>query len=280
VVRSRVRRRSVVAAIVVGALIGGAAVARELWLNDTARAVDTSEVLKRFREQTDPVVTPGAVTSETVPLETVPPQTASLPPLGVYTYATSGSEHIDVLGGTGHDYPKQTTVTVTRDGCGVNLRWDLLQERREDWRLCTGPDGIVWQAQGGHFYHEFFGHGELQTLVCDRPALLVPLDGAARPEVPLECHLDTQEWQPQWTVIGLDTRTVGGVAVPVTHVRMVIDMNGKYYEHTTMDYWLDTHGLPVHVAGTKTSKTNSGLVGDVVYTETISADLESLEPLR
>jgi hypothetical protein len=47
-----------------------------------------------------------------------------------------------------------------------------------------------------------------------------------------------------------------------------------------MDYWLDAHGLPVHIAGTKTSKSDSGLVGDVVYTETISADLESTVPLR
>jgi hypothetical protein len=144
----------------------------------------------------------------------------------------------------------------------------------------VGTPGVVWQPQGGHFYHEFFGHGQLQTLTCDRPALLVPVDGAPRPAVPLECQLDAEQWQPQWTVIGPETRTVAGVAVPVTHVRMVVDMNRKYYEHTTMDYWLDAHGLPVHVAGTKTSKTDSGLVGDVVYTETISADLESLQPLR
>jgi hypothetical protein len=139
---------------------------------------------------------------------------------------------------------------------------------------------VVWQATGGHFYHEFFGHGQLQTLTCDRPALLVPLDGAARPAVPLECQLDTEQWQPKWTVLGPDTRTVAGVTIPVIHVRMVVGMDRKYYEHTTMDYWFDAHGLPVHVAGTKTSKSYSGLVGDVVYTETISADLESLEPLR
>jgi hypothetical protein len=47
-----------------------------------------------------------------------------------------------------------------------------------------------------------------------------------------------------------------------------------------MDHWLDAHGLPVHVEGAKMSESSSGLVGDVIYTETIGADLESLEPLR
>jgi hypothetical protein len=242
--------------------------------------VDAGEAVQRFRDRTDPIegrTTDGAVV---VTGDTTAPAAATLPTLGVYRYATSGSEHIDVLGGTGHAYPAETTLTVTREGCGVNLRWDLLKERWEDWRLCTGPEGVVWQAQGGHFYHEFFSHGQRQTLTCDRPALLVPLDGALRPAVPLECQLDTEEWQPRWTVLGPDTRTVAGVKVPVMHVRMVVNMNRTYYEHTTMDYWLDAHGLPVHVAGTKTSKSNSGLVGDVIYTETISADLESFEPLR
>jgi hypothetical protein len=278
----------IVFAIVAGVVVGGVIVVRQLVLNDSTSAIGATEAVKRFRDRTDPTDVLDTTASHggtgdvagTVAADTTPARAASLPELGVYRYSTSGSEHIDVLGGTGHTYPAQTTITVTRDGCGVNLRWDLLKERREDWRLCTGPAGVVWQAQGGHFYHEFFGHGQLQTLTCDRPALLVPLDSAPRPNLPLECQLDTEEWQPQWTVIGPDTRTVAGVQVPVMHVRMVVDMNRKYYEHTTMDYWLDAHGLPVHVAGTKTSKSNSGLVGDVVYTETISADLESLDPLR
>jgi hypothetical protein len=268
-----------VIAIVVGVLIGGTIVVRQWVLNDSTSAVDTNEAVKRFRDRTDPDTVSDSGVSDTTATTTVVAR-ATPPTLGVYRYSTSGAEHIDALGGTGHTYPSQTTLTVTADACGTSLRWDLLKERWENWRLCPTTAGIVWQAQGGHFYHEFYGHGQMQTLTCDRPALLVPLNQAPRPTAPLECQLDTEEWQPQWTVIGPDTRTVAGVSVPVMHVRMVVDMNRKYYEHTTMDYWLDAHGLPVHVAGTKTSKSASGLVGDVIYTETISADLESLEPLR
>jgi hypothetical protein len=270
----------IVIAVVVGVLAGGAIIVRQVVFNDSTSSIDASEALKRFRDRTVPTEGVDTVATAAATGDTAPVAAATLPTLGVYRYATSGSEHIDVLGGTGHTYPAETTLTVTPDGCGVNLRWDLLKERREDWRLCTTTAGVVWQAQGGHFYHEFFNHGQLQTLTCDRPALLVPLDHAPRPSLPLDCQLDSEQWQPQWTVIGPDTRTVAGVQIPVMHVRMVVDMNRKYYEHTTMDYWFDAHGLPVHVAGTKTSKSNSGLVGDVIYTETISADLESLEPLR
>jgi hypothetical protein len=276
----------IVIAVVLSVLAVAAIAVRQIWLNNTVGVVDTAKALDRFRAHTTvPDTTTVATAAAAGTVETAAPvvaaaPAATLPALGVYQYTTSGGEHIDVLGGTGHAYPQLTTITVTADGCGVLLRWDLLEQRREDWRLCLGPDGVTWQPEGGHYYHEFFQHGELQTLVCDRPAVLVPNDHRPRDTVAEHCQLNTAEWLPQWTVLGTETRTVGATSVRVTHVRMVVETGGRYYEHTTVDYWLDDHGLPVHIADTKTSKNYRGIIGDVVYTETITADLVSLSPLR
>jgi hypothetical protein len=274
--RSRVRRRVLIATCIVGALVGTAVVVRQLWLNDTARVVDADQAVERFRSQS--TVTVEASTTA-VPLASPDTPAASVPETGVYRYTTDGAEQIDVLGGAAHPYPAETTVTVSADGCGVMLRWDLLVERREEWRLCAAADGIVMQTTGA-FYHEFFAHGSLETLVCNQSVLLVPLDGAPREPVGQRCTLNDREWRPVWEVIGRDTRTVEGHELQVTHVRMSVQDDDEYWEHVVADYWLDEHGLPVSMTAVKESKSSSGLVGDVVYQEHYVVDLASIAPLR
>jgi hypothetical protein len=64
------------------------------------------------------------------------------------------------------------------------------------------------------------------------------------------------------------------------HVRETIEDTSAYWEHTLVDWWLDDHGLPIRMTSTKSSKSNSGLVGDVVYTEHYTVTLQSLTPMR
>ena len=270
--RSRVRRRIIVASLALGARGAGAIVAREIWLNDTARVVDEHRAVERFRQSTAPVTEVTEVT-EAAPL------VASLPEPGVYRYTTTGFEHVDVFGGSTHQYPRTTTLTVTDDGCGVLLRWDLLQERREEWRLCVDDRGVVWQTSGA-FYHEFFQHGQVDAMTCDRPVVLVPIDRRPREGVAESCLLAGSIWTPEWRVLEQGTRAVDGRDVRVIHVRMTVDIRTRYYERTTVDYWLDDHGLPLSIAATKISNSDSGLAGDVVYTESLTAELDSLSPLR
>lgn len=278
--RSRVRRRILIATFVVGALAGTAVVVRQLWLNDSARVVGSDEAVERFRSQTTAAPI-GSTTSVVSSSDSATPglPTVAVPEPGVYRYATDGSEQIDVLGGATHPYPAETTITVSADGCGVLLRWDLLVERREEWRLCAASDGVVLQTTGA-FYHEFFAHGSLEEMVCNQSVLLVPLDGTPRAPVTQHCTLNDREWLPVWEVIGPDTRTVDGEEFPVTHVRMTVQDDDEYWEHVVADYWLDQRGLPVSMTAVKESKSSSGLVGDVVYQEHYVVDLAALTPLR
>lgn len=276
---SRFRRRLIVATVLIGALVITGLVVRRLWLTDTARVVDADEAVERFRDQSSTTLSASSPPATPVAVSTTAPPQFTVPEPGVYRYATTGEEGIDVLGGATHTYPAETTITVIADGCGVLLRWDLLKERSEETRLCATPQGIEQQPTGA-FYHEFFQHGEREDMVCDRGVLVVPADGAAGEVVPLACRLNDRPWLPEWQVLGRDVRIVEGAEVEVTHLRLTVQDDDEYWEHVVADWWLDDHGLPIEMTATKESKSNSSLVGDVVYHETYTATLASLTPLR
>jgi hypothetical protein len=262
-----VPRRFIIAGCVVVALVATAEVVRHLWVHDSARVVNAGDAVSAYRS------------SSTTTSTTTVTRVVRGPATGVYRYLTSGSEHIDVLGGATHHYPKLTSITVTQAGCGVTLRWDVLKERREEWQLCGTPRGVELGTHGIQL-HMFFGHGDLEPFVCDRAVLLTPADRVPSPPVQLDCRLMGAVWRPAWEVVGPERRSVGTATIPVTHVRETVADNSSYFEHTVVDWWLDDHGLPIAMTSTKSSKSNSGLVGDVVYTEHYSATLQSLTPMR
>ena len=249
------------------------------WPNDAARSVDADEALDRFRNDTS---VPGtAIDSTLVPVAdtTIPAAVVTTPEPGVYRYATEGSESVDILGGTTHVYPAETLLTVVDRGCGALLRWDVLRERFDEWNICATPEGITWQPTDMVWYHEFFGSGRREPAACDRAALVVPADFMPLAPQALDCTCDNRPWPAVWEVLGSETRVIEGVEVPVMHVRMTIDWVGELYERTVNDWWFAATGLPVAMTSTKESRSDSGVLGAVTYTETYSAELLSLTPM-
>lgn len=282
----RGRRRLIVATLVLGALVVTGLVVRRLWLTDTARVVDAQDALERFHDQqstTTPAAPRGSAVDAAGPTTVVATSTTVAPAFtlaapGVYRYVTNGSEQIDVLGGAHHDYPAETLLTVVPEGCGNRMRWDVLRERWEDLAVCVTPDGIELQPTSTN-YHEFFQHGQEQIVQCDRATLVVPADGAPRPADALQCIQAGAPWAPVWQVLGTEAVQVAGTTVDTTHVRLTVADDDEYWEHITADYWFDQQGLPVRMTATKENRTSSGLVGDVVYRESFTAELASLTPL-
>lgn len=267
------RRRRIVIALLaaVVVLVVAALAVRAFVLHDSARSVDAEEALDRYRNST-------TVVADTALTTTVPPTEFTLPRPGVYLYATSGSESVDLLGGATHAYPPRTTLTVTPAGCGVHLRWDLLAERREEWDLCVTPDGIEYQTMSSQ-YHEFFGQGEENLVECDRAVVLVPVEPIEGTVTEPRCTIRGESWSPRWELIGRDTRLVGGSEVDTVHLRLTVDDSDGFLEATTIDWWLDEHGLPVEMRGSEDSTADSGAVGVLRYVETYQAALVSAEPM-
>jgi hypothetical protein len=302
-------RRSVILGVIIVAAVGVPAFI--LWPRDSSRPISSDEAVQNFRASTVPTDPPTATRPVTNPTDppsptvnepaattspapttspttrsttttpassTTTPSGTTLPAPGVYRYATTGWERIDALDGTQHDYPAETTITVTPDGCGVRLRWDPLAERREEWNLCVTDAGIELQADSIQ-YHEFFGRGELEDLECDQGVVVVPTGDPPSGPVVQTCMLEADPWVGTWTAPERSTREVDGDEIAVWHVAMTVDDNDEYWEHTTIEWYLDPHGLPVAAASTKESISPS-IVGDVIYEETFEMNLVSTTPLR
>jgi hypothetical protein len=260
--------------------VGAVVVVRNVVFRDRSRVLTSGQALDRYRQSTSTTTqATSPASSTTVPASTPPtePPTPVLVEPGVYRYRTTGEESIDVLGGAHHAYPPETTITVTPDGCGVRLRWDVLQERRDEWRLCPTAAGLAeaWTLQ----YHEFFKQPDPKELVCPADTLLLPVNAVAGVGWDASCTL-ARELEPQhFEVVGDDTVVVAGVKVPAIHVRQSVERGGEYFEHTITDWWLTSTGLPLRSVQTKSSRTPSP-IGGVTYREQYSTDLETLEPLR
>jgi hypothetical protein len=113
VTRRRSRALWAAGAVIVVAVAAGA------WLlatreNTTPASIE--DALARYRAQAEEAKTP------------VPP--------GVYVYATTGSESISARRQEAR-VPQRSTVTVTGGGCGMTLRWDVLEHRSNVSRSAT-----------------------------------------------------------------------------------------------------------------------------------------------
>jgi hypothetical protein len=287
--RPRVARRWLVGALVgVAILVLAAVFVRAVVLRDSTHAVPTDEALGVFRAQSSTSTQPESTTPTTaVATSTAAAASTTVAPLaapplvepGIYRYKTTGSEQIDALGGTSHDYPPETTLTVVAGDCGVHVRWDALRERRDEWGLCSTPDGIELSPNGVQ-YHEFYNQPDEEAVSCDRSVVLVPI-AASVPTGPqqLSCTLADDPWMPTWEVLERTTRSVEGTTIDVQHVRMTIEDNDDYYEHTVVDWYLAATGLPIEMSSTKDSRTPSP-IGGVVYHEQYDLELVSTTPLR
>lgn len=286
-------------------LVAVATAAGTAWFvvpRDRSTAVDVGEAIDRFRDNTVPTSDPSPTVPDTTaanPPDTVPAPTtpgttplttpdtapvttapaAVLPEPGVYRYATEGSESIDALGGTRHEYPEISTITVTDDravgGCGRHLRWDVLAERYEEWRLCTDGSHVVQQATSLQF-HEFFGQKRPEDVVCDLPVRLT--DPTADP-VQQDCILEDRPWAPRWEHLGTEERTIGTETFVVHHVRMVVDDTDDLPESHVQDWFVRLDGLPVEVVVQKRSVNPNPIGGVVEYLESYRLVLVDPEPI-
>ena len=176
------RRTTALLGVAVVLAAGGAYVGHRLATGGEVTEVGVAEALARYREQTastttappaDATSAPPAAAAPTTEVagvtSTTAPVVVSLVAPGVYQYATSGFDRVDVLTGARHDYPTTTTITVVPHGCGVRLRWDVAVERWDSWDWCLDGDAV--RQTGWVGYHEFFGTAGPQRLhLRRRPA--------------------------------------------------------------------------------------------------------------
>jgi hypothetical protein len=258
-------------------IAGGAAVA-------LAAAVAVYELRFRTDHHATPIGVEVAVqdfnateASASVPAESLAPQ---LPPPGVYSYTTIGSDGVDALGGAGHRYPATSTITVTPTECGVAQRWAPLEERADETISCVVDGGVVTRQFTA--FHRFFGQGETERWECSGDPR--PLDAPDGTTWTAECTKQqgtndvgtVDEWRG--AVVGRETVTVGSEDVDTEHVTVsIVAVDPR--DTQVIDTWYRA-GTDLVVRRTASIATTSASpVGDVHYLEHYELTLDSLTPV-
>jgi hypothetical protein len=241
------RRLLIGAALVVAVVAAGlvAAVAGGLLLRDRSQPASVAAAVRLFR-QDDPH-----------------PAGAD----GVYLYDTTGDESLRALSGPTHRYPATTTITLTRTGCGVRLRWQPLAARSTTWILCRSPHGLVVRANDE--VHTFFGVTDRTDYTC----------GGAWPS--FACRASDGRERGVARTVGRSDATVGDAQVVATHVRTVAEVSGDNHGTEVVDWWI-APAVPVPVRIVLSSRTSRrvAVVGTVHYREHAVLRLASLKALR
>lgn len=221
--------------------------------NTTPASID--DALARYRVQAEASDTP------------VPP--------GVYVYATTGSESISALGGRKHAYPQRSTITVTGGGCGMTLRWDVLEHRSNAYEICGDGRRLgAWTET-----HRFVGQDDVTEWRCEAapwlPGSVVP-DASSK----VSCTSSDSAQNGTTTVVGEEQLRVGTADVDVVHLRVDTLESGGARGPTVEQRWLEREtGLPVRI-DYRVSTLNPSPIGDVRFEERYTLRLVSLEPRR
>ena len=196
-----------------------------------------------FRDVARPTTVGGAVTNFRGDTDRAPG--SSPVPVGVYVYATDGFERTDALTGATHRYPPRSTITVTKEPCGVQMRWDILEGRSTTWTFCIAAGRWVMTTQDER--HTFFGVTEATTYDCSDAPFRTPGD-VPEGRVGVTCTTSSAtEHERQW-VVGRESIRVGEREVSTVHVRQTSSLARGTRGASTYDIWLDrASGVPVRL---------------------------------
>jgi hypothetical protein len=194
---------------------------------------------------------------------------------GVYSFATSGFEEIDALGGARHEYPPETFVTISAIECGFLVRWDGLEERWTEWELCSTDAGFELASLTS--FHRWFGQSNLEPYACEAGALLIP-ENADADVITFVCSLEPTVETYTREVVGIEEIEVAGTTAAAMHVRLHSVIEGNTEGIATLDlWWLEGAPLPVRFVIERDNVTDAA-VGEVAYTERFEITAASLFP--
>ena len=208
---------------------------------------------------------------------TSPPGLRPRPAEGVYVYATKGGDEVDVLGGSRHTYPPETTVTIRHAGCGLVERWDALEERWDERESCRTPEGDTLKRMTS--FHEFFGHADQRTLHCK--GFTYPAGFQPGQSWSAHCASENTTAVTKLSAVGWEDVDVAGVRVRTMHVRASTRLTGEQEGTSERDVWGSAEtGLVVRERSNLTSYSNQPVFGRTRYHEEYEIQLKSPEPRR
>lgn len=254
------RRRYIVALVVV--CVAGLAVLA--WVNrprdDPARAT-VHDAVRSFRAQAD------GERGEAGSGERA---------LGVYRYATQGSESVESpISDTTHDYYGVSTVVVSEGQCGKVERWQVLEERWSEGESCPGPDGDRFTAATE--FHEFFGFEQEDSFRCR--GIVMPRPIKAGVSFSSSCESSDSSVVNVSRIIGIETVAVAGEPFEAIRIRSQSELSGEVTGTAQREEWRRLSDGLLLRRSTSTA-TDTGIGGGTHYSERYTIKLLHPRPRR
>lgn len=193
-----------------------------------------------------------------------------LPATGTYTYDTTGSQQVSILGAT--NYPSRTPVVVSGDGCGVSSTWKPSSGESETVVECPASGGLRVLSESSTVSQD--GYSTTQDFTCGPDAFIPVTTGQVGQTWTWQCRSSTGETTSQVVkLLGPRTAVVGGIPVSADEVSVVSTLSGPEQGTMSSDLWLTSNATPVRETGDI-----NVFVGAVTYKSNYDLQLVSLVP--
>lgn len=211
--------RANVALLVFACVIALAVVA---WVNrprDEPAKATVDDAVRSFREDGDSARRGGA----------------GDPPLGVYRYATRGSESAQTpIAGATHDYGGVSTVVLSAGPCGLRERWQVLAGRWTEGEACTEAGETTLRITE---FHEFFSVGQEDAFECRGESISTSTVPRVGDRLASACESDGSSISTTTRVIGYETVPVGGEDFEAVHIESRSLLEGENAGTARSEEW-------------------------------------------
>jgi hypothetical protein len=258
------RRGRYIALLVVACVVALAAV---IWFNrpqDEPTKATVDDAVRSFRENGDRDAEEGD---------------QGEPALGVYRYATRGSESAQTaVGSATHDYRGISTITLSNGRCGSRERWQVLAGRWAEGETCPPSHGKV-SARLAEF-HEFFGFGQEDSFSCSGVSVSMAELRRSGTHFSSTCMSDNTSISNGTRVVGVETVPVGGEKFDAIHSTTRSLLEGETSGSGRRDEWRRrSDGLLLRRSASSDAETSSP-GGDTQYNEDYTLQLLAVTPRR
>jgi hypothetical protein len=196
-----------------------------------------------------------------------------MPTPGVYTYRTSGSESLNLVG-MSRSFPSSTSMIVA-DGRCATVSWVPITQHTEATTVCNAPNGALTVPKLVTD-ESIAGSTTTSTIECPASTYLVPPAPSPGQRWAATCALASpaEKVELAGRALGQSTMAVGGHTVSVMHTRLMLTFTGTEHGTNPTDFWIvPRSGLIV-----REQETVGVTQGGVHYTENMETTLTRLDP--
>jgi len=198
--------------------------------------------------------------------------TLRAPALGNYSYATSGGEGTS-FPGTSRTFPKTTTVSIAKAGCGVDQTWKPLSSHVETEQLCVINNQIHLVSYSTTL--SFFGQTITQKFTCASNSYIYSPTLKPGDTWAFTCKTKGSKVVQHLKAVGFSTIDVGGTGVRTLHISVSSKVSGSDSGSSHQDVWIATTSRSLMIRNESNIHAKQG---GVTYDEASTIELKHLQP--